>query len=89
MKRRPDCHPDRRHEGRGLCTECYMRAHHRGAIADYERTSRSREDFLEDYRLLRAQGYSRAQIAERLGVTRDAVDKAVSRARRAGVEVTA
>jgi hypothetical protein len=34
MARKPKCHPDRKHAGRGLCNTCYMRAFRR---ADRER----------------------------------------------------
>lgn len=89
MRRRPNCHPDGQYMGRGLCDSCYWRAHHRGTLIDHGRVNRTREELLEDYRLLRSEGFSRSQIADRLGVTRDAVDKAISRARRAGIEVAA
>jgi len=37
----PDCHPDRRHHGRGLCVECY-RAQAKAAYADVHGTFASR-----------------------------------------------
>jgi DNA-binding transcriptional regulator LsrR (DeoR family) len=45
---------------------------------------RSRADFVADYELLRSEGYTRRQIAERLGMTRAAVDRAYHRAVRDG-----
>lgn len=83
----PTCHPNRRHHARGLCDNCYPVIRRRHRLADYPPVVRSREAFLEDYTLLRSEGHTRGQIAERLGLTRGAVDQAISRARRAGVEV--
>lgn len=84
MRRRPTCHPELEHSGRGLCINCYQRAWTHGRLADYPRATRTRADFVEDFQMLRGQGYSRNQIAERLGMKRSAVDKAYSRARQAG-----
>jgi hypothetical protein len=72
------------HHGRGLCSTCHRWARHTGRLLDYERTSRSREDLLEDYRMLRGQGHSRVQIAERLGMKLTSLDTALLRARRDG-----
>lgn len=42
--------------------------------------TRATDDFAADYRMLRAEGYTRTQIAERLGMKRASVDKAYIRA---------
>lgn len=74
------CHPDRPHFARHLCAGCYE--HHRGAgtLHDHPRLKRSTPHFAADYTLLRGQGYTRTQIAERLGMRRNTVDAAYRRA---------
>lgn len=73
-----DCHPDRPVNGRGLCNSCYTIAHRTGTLDQYDRVrpTRTTEEFAEEYALLRSEGYGRKHIAERLNVTRAAVDKA-------------
>lgn len=80
------CHPWRPLDARGLCRSCYTMAYRTGRHGEHplERTSRSRADFVADYVLLRSEGYSRRQIGERLGMTRDAVQQAYRRAVAAG-----
>lgn len=87
MSDRPaTCHPDRPVNARGLCDSCYQTHWKAGTISRFptKRTQRFRADFLADYQLLRSEGYTRTQIAERLGMTRNALDRAVQRAVRAG-----
>jgi hypothetical protein len=84
--RRPAlCHPTREHFSRGLCRGCYE--HHRwnGTLADFPRANLPTDDFAADYALLRSEGYTRAQCAERLGMRRGTVDKAYGRAVAAGL----
>lgn len=78
------CHPGRQHYGRGLCRGCYD--HHRGAgtLHDHPRRSMPIADFIADYRLLRSEGYTRRQIADRLGMRYDTLHRAYCRAMRAG-----
>lgn len=84
--RAADCHPTRPVRGRGLCSSCYETARRAGTLHRHQtqHTVRSRMDFIADYRLLRAEGYTRRQIAERLGMKYDAVTAAYLRAVRAG-----
>jgi hypothetical protein len=96
LGRRPDlrlvwarpatCHTDRPLRARGLCATCYETAWHRGTLAqhDAKRTTRRRVEFVADYELLRSEGYTRTQIAERLGMSRNSLDAAYGRAVRAG-----
>jgi CRP-like cAMP-binding protein len=81
------CHPDRPLNARGLCDSCYETHWKRGTLDQFptKRTQRSREHFVADYELLRSEGYTRRQIAERLGMTRDGVAQAYGRAVRAGL----
>lgn len=80
------CHPERPVNARGLCDSCYEMHWKAGTLAQFptKRTQRFRADFLAEYRHLRSYGISRAEIAQRLGMTRNAVDAAVRRAVRAG-----
>lgn len=73
-----ECHPDRPVNGRGLCNSCYTIAHRTGTLDRHQRArpTRTVEEFAEEYALLRSDGLGRRRIAERLGVTRAAVDKA-------------
>jgi hypothetical protein len=74
------CHPARLSYGRGLCRGCYD--HHRGTgtLDAFPRVNRTTADFAADYELLRSQGYTRRQMAERLGMARNTVDAAYRRA---------
>jgi CRP-like cAMP-binding protein len=81
-----NCHPDRPVNARGLCHSCYHRHRQQGTLDHYptKRTLRFRVDFVADYVLLRSEGYTRRQIAERLGMTYPGVTNAYLRAVRAG-----
>lgn len=74
-----DCGFVRKPQARHLCATCYDKRRRNGTLIDRPRKYMSAEEFLEEFELLRGEGYTRAQIAERLGVTRDAVDKRLSR----------
>lgn len=80
------CHPGKPLASRGLCHSCYTVAWKRGEHTAYptQRTQRRQVDFVADYVLLRSEGYTRSQIAERLRMTRAAVDQAYLRAVRVG-----
>lgn len=80
------CHPDRPVNARGLCDSCYETHWKAGTLGQFptKRTQRFRADFVPEYRHLRSYGYTRAQIAQRLGMGRNALDAAVRRAVRAG-----
>jgi hypothetical protein len=80
------CHPQRALYARGLCKSCYELAWQRGTLAQHptKRAIRCRADFVADYELLRSEGYTRTQIAERLRMRRNTLDAAYNRAVRAG-----
>jgi hypothetical protein len=69
-----------RHAGRGLCEACSKRHRNAGDLEDVERTTRTRDELLTDYRHLAAEGHPVPVIADRLGVTRWAIYKARARA---------
>lgn len=82
----PRCHPDRPHAGRRLCKPCYDHHLWTGTLHQHPpvKPQRSRSDFVADYRLLRSDGYSHAQIADRLGMRYNTLLAARRRAVRAG-----
>ena len=69
------------HFGRGLCATCWERAQKAGTLADYPSTLRRWDELAEDYVILRGEGYTIDVIAERLGMTLKALDKALQRHR--------
>lgn len=77
------CHPTRPLMARGLCRSCYQ-FQYLGGDLNNVRPIRRRVEFVADYELLRSEGHTRAQIAERLGMTIGALNKAYLRAVRAG-----
>jgi hypothetical protein len=79
------CHPRRRRFARGLCRGCYEYHRYHGTLADHPRVKRSTADFAAEYALLRREGHTRRQIAERLGMRRNTVDAAYARAVRLGL----
>lgn len=80
------CHPNRPVNARGLCDSCYQRHWLNGTLDQFhtKRTLRNRVDFVSDYELLRSEGYTRRQIADRLGMKYPTVDRAYQRAVKAG-----
>jgi hypothetical protein len=81
------CHPDRPLDARGLCHSCYTTAWRNKNLVEHPRTRtrRSLADFVADYELLRSEGYTRRQIAERLDMNYPAVTAAYLRAVDAGL----
>lgn len=74
------------HEGRGLCPPCYRQAQYAGRLDDYPRTTWSRDELMGEWDLLRSEGYTRRNAAERLGLKWETFDRAYFRARAAGDE---
>lgn len=72
--------PASRHIGRGLCSGCYDAHAYRGLHVDFERRTRSRDDVLSEWQLLRSEGHSKRQVAERLGMNLAAFNRALQRA---------
>lgn len=67
------------HRGRGLCASCHERARLAGTLTDHPLTLRRWTDYADDYVMLRADGYPLLVIADRLGMTFDALDRALVR----------
>lgn len=80
------CHHTQPLKARRLCNACYERARRRGRLADYPLHPgyRHADELLEDYRMLRGEGYNVPQIAERLGMRLDTLRQAIHRARARG-----
>ncbi|MGL5910518.1 MAG: hypothetical protein ACRCZP_10995 [Phycicoccus sp.] len=76
----------RLHCGRGLCESCHdrMRRHDPDALLDFERWHRTRDDVLDDWAALRAQGAGRREAARRIGITTSALEAHIHRGRRDG-----
>lgn len=77
----------RRHAGRGRCGLCRYRRLRDGTWADVPRPTRANTEVVEDYLLLRQTGLSQREIADRIGMTLPAMDRAICRARARGVSV--
>lgn len=73
------------HGGRGLCDSCYHFGRVKGFLADFERPSLPAEDLVEEWLILREQGHTRAQAAERLGMKKRSFDTALERAVKRGL----
>lgn len=69
---------------RGLCSNCYAHEEYHGTLIDWPRITRSRDELLDDYVILRQQGYDWKQCAIKLGMKYPAFEQAMIRARRAG-----
>lgn len=82
---RPACHPNRELFARSLCKDCYDYHRRHDTLAHHPRKQRPTADFAADYQLLRSEGHTRRQIAERLGMRRNTVDAAYARAVRRGL----
>lgn len=69
-----------RHVGRGLCRTCYKAAQVSGSLVDFERLTFSADELLDEWVLLRGEGYTVRQAAPRIGVSFAALDRALYRA---------
>lgn len=75
-----------RGSGRGLCKPCYTKHYKAGTLDTFPRVTVPRRDVVDDWQHLAAEraGMSRAQavqvLAPRMGMTPDALEKALDRA---------
>lgn len=72
------------HRRRGLCPSCYNRHSRRGTLDIFGRTSMPTSLLLDEYAMLRNVGVRPRYMPERLGMSREAFERAMFRARRAG-----
>lgn len=74
----------RRHRARGLCERCYEHFEDTGELIAFERLTRSRDEVMSDWAILRSRGCTKRQAAERLGIPFPTFTRAYERARAAG-----
>ena len=72
------------HRARGLCSRCHSAFQYTGELIAFERLTRTRDELLEDWELLRAQGLTRRQAAERMRMPYLSFNRALQRARAGG-----
>lgn len=79
-----------KHDARGLCNSCRRAAEANGTLIDYERKTMTRTEVLAEWSLLYDPEVSIAEnvrrIAPRIGMSEYALDRAITRARRDGVD---
>jgi hypothetical protein len=69
------------HSARYLCAGCYSWAEYHDVLGDYPPVKRQAAEIAEEYEFLAQQGLSRDQIAERLGLKRKSMERALCRHR--------
>ena len=74
------------HAGRGLCRTCYDAARVSGEFAEKLVPGRPREEVLQEWVPLRAEGLNVAQAAQEIGISAPALSAHLARARRDGDE---
>lgn len=74
-----ECGAEKPIEGRGLCRHCYYIRRDAGTLDHFPRRSTPSVDLVEDYEFLARQGYTRALAAERMGITKKRLEKAIER----------
>jgi hypothetical protein len=72
------------HGARGLCHACYLRVRNAGRLDDYPRATWTRDELLDEWKFLRSTGVGVVEAAPRLGMTVDALTRALARARKDG-----
>lgn len=73
-----------RHGARGLCRSCYERHRWAGTYLDLPRRTWARDEVLTEWQLLRSEGFTRRQAAERLGIKFNTFERAICRAAAVG-----
>lgn len=76
---------DRNH-GRGLCWRCHSWAQRTGRLCDFERQTRTADELLAEWDVLRREGYAIRDAARRLGLTTKGLERAIDRAAKRGDE---
>lgn len=73
-----------RNHGRGLCHRCYEHHQRRGTLIDFARRMLDRDLVLTEYEMLRSDGVPPKFMPDRIGMSREAFERAMFRARKAG-----
>lgn len=74
-----ECGRVRTIEGRELCCACYWRNRQAGTLDRFPRRFIPAVELVEDYEFLARTGYTRATAAERMGITKKRLEKAIER----------
>jgi hypothetical protein len=69
------------HKSRHLCRRCFAHVMQLGLLDDYPTVNRRRTDVIEEAAFLAQQGLKRLEIIGKLGMTRQAFERAHQRAR--------
>lgn len=70
---------------RGLCSNCYSTCRKNGTVSNWPRSNRRLTDVVEEYRFFTDTGMSRTDCALSLGMSLQALDRALYRARATGL----
>lgn len=66
---------------RRLCQRCYGRHHYHGTLDRFERPTWPNAELIAEWEWLARDGYTLTQAAERLGMSRKRLEKAIERRR--------
>jgi hypothetical protein len=69
---------------REWCHACYLRVRNAGRLDDHPRATWTRDELLDEWKFLRSTGVGVVEAAPRLGMTVDALTRALARARKDG-----
>ena len=67
---------------RRLCGTCYERHRYHGTVDRFQRTTWINDELIAEWEWLASEGYTRAQAAERLGMSKKRLEKAIERHQR-------
>jgi hypothetical protein len=67
------------HRWRRLCKNCYQRHYDHGTHLNFERATWTNAELISEWEWLMSEGYTRAQVAERLGISKKRLEKAIER----------
>lgn len=79
--------PGAGHSARGLCHNCWKQAKADGDLPDHPRTHRPMAEVISDFNVLRLRQMTVRKAADHMGMTYAALDRAISRARKAGLHI--
>lgn len=78
------CQHERPHSSRGLCNSCARTARRHGELDQYPRLYLRRNELLEEWDFLRRAGTPPAQAAHAMGMSCEAFERALYRAKKRG-----
>lgn len=83
------CHGEGWHQSRNLCEQCNWICRMDGTLDDWPRITWRRDELISEWQFLARQGHTRQQCADRLGITKKRLEKAIERHRRSQRESAA